>query len=357
MDLIKIRKAALSNSNILSTELSQHYHCTPMTGRNSNQANGIPGGFCIVFPMNRNDSGSKIAFRVWYLDNFHHQQLQIARDVGADLPNIKLPYFVGYKYLEKAIDVEGNRIPGVRMEWVDGDTLDNYIKKHRSTQEIQKLAGNFLTMCRDVTIAGIAHGDLSNSNILVMSSGEIRLVDYDSLYLPSMAGKGYTQTTSGQPAFQHPQRRGAIPMSSNDDNFSQILIYLSLLAISHDTTLVDNIAETELLFNNVDLQSVNNFRNSNGYQVVSRINDKVVRTCLTALEKAIAGPLSAVPSLVNVLHDASPVETPKPLSGGTTYVVMFRNKNYCPMCGTKYPSERSAFCSLCRHPREVEKTW
>ena len=212
-------------------------------------------------------------------------------------------------------------------------------------------------MCRDMTIAGIAHGDLSNSNILVMSSGEIRLVDYDSLYLPSMAGKGYTQTTSGQPAFQHPQRRGAIPMSSNDDNFSQILIYLSLLAISHDTTLVDNIAETELLFNNVDLQSVNNFRNSNGYQVVSRINDKVVRTCLTALEKAIAGPLSAVPSLVNVLHDASPVETPKPLSGGTTYVVMFRNKNYCPMCGTKYPSERSAFCSLCRHPREVEKTW
>lgn len=357
MDLIKIRKAALLNGNILSSELSQYYRCTPMTGRNSNQAFGIPGGFCIVFPMNRNDNGAKVAFRVWYLDNFHHQQLQIARDVGAYLPNIRLPYFVGYQFLEKAIDVEGNQIPGVRMEWVEGDTLDNYIKKHLTTQEIQKLAGKFLTMCRDLTTAGIAHGDLSNSNILVTPSGEIRLVDYDSLYLPSMAGKGYTQTTSGQPAFQHPQRRGTIPMSSTDDNFSQILIYLSLLAISYNTTLADNIAETELLFNNVDLQSVNNFRNSKGYQVVSKVNDNDVRICLTALERAIAGPLSAVPSLVEVLRNAAREETPKPQSGNATHVVMFRNLNYCPMCGTKYPSEQSAFCYRCNHPREVERTW
>lgn len=36
---------------------------------------------------------------------------------------------------------------------------------------------------------------------------------------------------------------------------------------------------------------------------------------------------------------------------------MHRNKNYCPECGRKYSSEKDAFCSQCRHPREVKETW
>lgn len=356
MNPTKIKKAALDASNILDPEVRRQYHCTPRTGRKSNEAQALKGGFCLVFPMIENGGRNTIGYRVWYIDNFHHQLLQIAKEVGQELPKTRLPYFVGYYFLDEALDVEGTHIPGVRMEWVEGDTLDVYIKSHRSSSDLQELARAFLTMCRDLTNAGIAHGDLSNSNILVTKNGNLRLVDYDSLYLPSMKGK-YRQSTIGQPAFQHPQRVEGLLMTEKDDNFSQLVIYLSLLAMAANTSLVDYIDDQELLFNNLDLQSVTNFRNSRAYRTISRINDPVVKTCLSALENAIAGPLSAVPSLVEVLRNAAREETPKPQSGYATHVVMFRNLNYCPMCGKKYPSEQSAFCYRCDHPREVEKTW
>ena len=350
-DITKIKKAALVATNILDQEVRNHYHCTPMTGRKSNEAQAFAGGFCLVFPMIENGGSKKIGYRVWYIDNLNHQLLQIAKEVGRELPKIKLPYFVGYEYLDEAINVEGDHIPGVKMEWVEGETLDAYIKNHRSSSDLGRLADAFLTMCRDLTSAGISHGDLSNSNILVIRNGEIRLVDYDSLYLPTMNNR-YNQTTTGQPAFQHPKRVSGLPMTEKDDCFSQLVIYLSLIAIASNTSLIDNIDDQELLFNNLELRSVNDFRNSRAYRAISSINDPKVRACLSALETSIAGPLSAVPSLVQVLDGLSG-EGPKPIS----QVVMFRNKNYCPQCGTKYPYEHSAFCNQCQHPREVPKTW
>ena len=351
MDIIKIKKAALINSNILNQEVRQGYHCTPMTGRKSNEAQAFVGGFCLVFPMINNVGSEKTGYRVWYLDNLNHQLLQIAKDVANELQHKKMPYFVGYQYLDEALNVDGAHIPGVRMDWVEGDTLDSYIKSHRTYSELKELADKFYTMCEDLSAAGIAHGDLSNSNILVTRSGEIRLVDYDSLYFPSMAGKGYKQTTTGQPAFQHSQRVRGLPMSANDDNFSQLVIYLSLRAIAFNLSLITDtkITDQELLFTNAELHNANQFRNSETYKAIRKIDDPVIKSCLNALENAIVGPLSSVPSIVEVLG-----ETPKPI---ITDPIMHRNKYYCPECGTKFLSESSAYCSNCNHPREVPKTW
>lgn len=348
-DISKIKKAALVSDNILNPETSRRYHCTPMTGRKKNEAQAFSGGFCLVFPMLENNGTNKIGYRVWYIDNLNHQLLQIAKEVGRELPKTRLPYFVGYQYLDEALDVEGNHIPGVQMEWVEGETLDTFIQNHRSSSDLRKLAGTFLTMCKDLTTAGIAHGDLSNSNILITKKGEIRLVDYDSLYLPSMKGK-YQQTTTGQPAFQHPQRKSGMPMTEKDDDFSQLLIYLSLQAMSAKTSLIDYIDDQELLFNNIELQNVNNFRRSRAYKIISGIDDSTVQACLLALEKAISGPISAVPSLVEITDNLSKGENPKP------HVIMFRNKNYCPECGNKFHTNDS-YCAGCGHPREVVRTW
>lgn len=309
-DITKIKKAALIPSNILFPEASQHYHCNPMSGRKSNEAQAFIGGFCLVFPMEENGGSKKIGYRVWYIDNLNHQLLQIAKEVGQELSKNKLPYFVGYRYLEEALDVEGNIIPGVQMEWVNGDTLDDYIRKHRSPSDLRELADSFLKMCRDMSNAGIAHGDLSNSNILIDNNGNIRLVDYDSLYFPSMHNK-YRQTTAGQPAFQHPQRINGLPMTAKDDNFSQLVIYTSLLAMSAEPALIDLIGEQELIFNNIDLKNKNNFRNSRAYRELPAIADPQLKTCLNELEHAIESPLSEVPSLVDIFKESSKTEFPQ----------------------------------------------
>lgn len=37
--------------------------------------------------------------------------------------------------------------------------------------------------------ADFAHGDLKQDNLIVMPDGSLRLIDYDGVYLPSLAGK------------------------------------------------------------------------------------------------------------------------------------------------------------------------
>jgi serine/threonine protein kinase len=344
MDPIKIIEAALVSTNILDDQTARNFHCTPKSGRKKNQAQYSMGGFCVVFPMISNSGNEKRAYRIWYIDNLNHQMLKTARLVAEEIKKTKLPYFVGYEFIEEAISVEGKRIPGVKMDWIEGEKLDDYIRSHADPSQIRSLAGKFRSMCEDFSKAGISHGDLSNSNILVTPSGDIRLVDYDSMYFPAMKGKGYMQTTFGQPAFQHPKRRtsGTLLASSKDDNFSQLVIYLSLLAMAADSSLIHGISEEELIFNNIDLQSRQTFRESKVYKRFSDINDNEIQRCLSAIEKSLDGPLESIPSLVDVLE----AERAKPSS------TKFKNTTFCPICGTKYYLSSSCYCYHCGHKRK-----
>ena len=49
-----------------------------------------------------------------------------------------------------------------------------------------------------------AHGDLKPDNILVRENGELALVDYDGMFVPSMEGQKAREL--GSPDFRHPLR-------------------------------------------------------------------------------------------------------------------------------------------------------
>jgi hypothetical protein len=79
----------------------------------------------------------------------------------------------------------------------------------------------------------VAHGDLQGSNIKVVGSGagiDFQLIDYDTLIVP--AAHGRKAEASALPSYQHPKRGASRSYSGKEDYFSELLIYLSLLAVA-----------------------------------------------------------------------------------------------------------------------------
>ena len=93
-------------------------------------------------------------------------------------------------------------------------------------------------MCIDLHKNNISHGDLQHGNILICENRDgkptLKLVDYDSLYVPTM-GKKFKDSITGLKDYQHPARQTAVHVSSHKtDYFSELVIYLSLIAIAEN---------------------------------------------------------------------------------------------------------------------------
>lgn len=192
------------------------------------------GGFTVVFPVIVNKE--KWAFRCWHanLGNVR-QRFECIADA---IQNTRAKYLCDFAYVDEGIIVGGKLFPTTRMRWVDGYTIKDYICENKHSQEkLLKLAERFLKVCQDMHKHSLAHGDLQHGNIIVDSKGEIYLVDYDSFYCPKLAGK--TDIITGLSAYQHPARRNNLIVSEKLDYFSELIIYLSILAIAHNPALVD----------------------------------------------------------------------------------------------------------------------
>ena len=192
------------------------------------------GGFAVVFPFMVN--GSKWAFRCWSADigNVEKRLYTLSKE----LKHLQLPYFCDFSYETKGIVVGGKVYPTTRMQWIDGKTIKDYICENRNNRtKIRKLADDFLKMCETLHKYKIAHGDLQHGNILVDTFGQIYLIDYDSVYLPALHNAD--DIITGLPDYQHPRRKDNKVASEKLDYFSELVIYLSILSIAENPSLVD----------------------------------------------------------------------------------------------------------------------
>lgn len=220
--------------------------------------NGSPimysGGFTAVFPVVAHNI--KWAFRCWHteLGNMRRRMEIISKEIAGN----KLPYFCNLTYEDEGIIVNGSIYPTTRMEWVEGENIKDYICSHSNSKELKSLADRFLRMCIALHKQGYAHGDLQHGNIIVKTDGELVLIDYDSMYVPSMQQE-FADIITGLKDYQHPKRRENRISSQKIDYFSELIIYLSILAISEDLTLIReyNLADTErLLFSAADFEDI-----------------------------------------------------------------------------------------------------
>ncbi len=159
---------------------------------------------------------------------------------------------VPFVYLREGIRVKGTWYPILKMEWVQGQTLDTYLRKNfRDLEKMNLLLRNFQKLAFELEIAGIAHGDLQHGNVIVTSNG-LRLVDYDGLYVPALLGMKSLEL--GHPNYQHPKRLDH-HFDTMVDNFSCWLIYISLHALTIDPDLFERFGGGEewILYRRVDL--------------------------------------------------------------------------------------------------------
>jgi len=343
-DSDQIKAAIVTPTNILDRyTTAHHYQCLTRQKRGQVRPLSSEGGFCVAFKF-ANDGGDKLCYRVWKTEPKRdmQQRLKLISDFLKQHP--QLNYFVDFSFLGEALRMPGGMsVPGVRMAWVEGQSLGAFIKDHaRQPELMRRLAEQFRQMCETFRQLGIAHGDLSNENIVIDSGGRIRLVDYDSVYVPQM-GDNYFQTTGGFSSFQHPWRvahSARLKASARDDNFSQQVIYLSLLAVAQKPEIADLFGDKDLLFNANDYESERAFTDSRGYQKVSTIADAEVRRRLAELRRSLAADYAAVRSICDPIPSVKVVEYAK----------------FCSKCGQPY-LPNAAFCLRCGHKRDIVKNY
>lgn len=203
------------------------------------------GGFTVVFPY-ITMFGEKWAFRCWHseLGNVK-KRFEI---ISKAIQEAKLPFLCDFIYNDSGINVEGKMYPTTRMKWVEGTTLKKYIcANYTSKSTLLNLASQFLALIKEMHRRQFAHGDLQHGNILVGNDGKMYLVDYDSFYCHQLNGE--KDIITGLKDYQHPARAKNRYVSEKIDYFSELIIYISLLGIAHNSALFTKykIADTEAL--------------------------------------------------------------------------------------------------------------
>jgi hypothetical protein len=143
-------------------------------------------------------------------------------------------YFVETSFLTEEITVAPltGRFPVVLIEWIEGETLGEFVQGAWANKDLEALETLHKALNRlrlDLAGAGIAHGDLSTSNILVEGSGStlrLRLVDYDSLWIPHRCE---FKCSVGLGGLQHPRRPNPIGASADTAAFGMFTVGLDVL--------------------------------------------------------------------------------------------------------------------------------
>ena len=199
-----------------------------------------------------------------------------------------------YKYESEGIIVNGRKYPCLFMEWVEGNNLDIYIEQIVGNKEaLLYLADEWVRLIKVLKEAQIAHGDLQHGNIIVSQSGlKLRLVDFDGMYVPEM--NGLRSCELGLPDYQSPLRTYAY-FKSNLDNFSSLVIYVSILAIAHQPNLWKQFHGESLLIKQKDLKDPDNsafFKSINSNDARLKKYSDLLKTCCKK-------PLDQIPSLLD----------------------------------------------------------
>lgn len=363
----QVMESMMDPSNILDAEIRMSYRTISIGRGRRIQLVKSHGRFCEAYKL-ENDT-NQVCYRIWkeiIPDAIKRYEL-----IGKRLSFAQLEYFSNFRFIPFALRMkcDGNILPGIVMDWIEGKTLDSFlIEDWSSLSVIQRLTfiRDFYYMCYELRENGISHGDLSCVNIIITPNRELRLVDYDSVYVKEM-GKNFFQTTGGAPAFQHPERtfsKRPILASIDDDNFSQLIIAISLWVIYFEPSVTEYFDDSNLLFVPSDLsgltgsERLNKLKASFGWEKANSLAHKFqhLSTLLKALE-SIHGDLSKVPSLFDFVPEST-ILSPQfyfLLDTNMSVPKTSQKAKFCTTCGHKFTSDIFDFCPICGAKRYLFK--
>ena len=216
------------------------------------------GNFAVVFKMKDVQTGKLHAVKCFLKEQ--EGRAEAYSQIAEELEYVNSTFLTPIKYLDKELFVDtsnsdDSEFPVLLMDWVEGLTLDKYIREHLDDEyELSMLAYQFSRLAMWLMPQPFAHGDLKPDNILVRKDGTLVLVDYDGMYVPAM--KGQKARELGSPDFRHPSRTED-DFDEHIDDFSLASILLSLKAIALQPGLLEEYgAADRLLFSEKDYRNL-----------------------------------------------------------------------------------------------------
>lgn len=198
------------------------------------------GNFAVVFKMIDIETEQYYAVKCFTREQAGRKEAYNA--ISKFLSYYESNYLIKSKYIDFELFVDSKNtdeteFPILLMDWVEGVTLDKYIKSYSGNPfELHDLSVSFGKMCKWLIEAPIAHGDLKPDNILIQSDGSIVLIDYDGMYVPSMEGQSARET--GSLNYRHPMRSQSV-FNKHIDDLALAAMALSLKAISISYGILD----------------------------------------------------------------------------------------------------------------------
>jgi hypothetical protein len=197
----------------------------------------VSGSSATVFSLTTSD-GRRIAVKCFtrHVSDQEHRYQKISEHLAQiDTESLSQPWKMGFEYVPDGILIEGVRYPILKMDWVDGLLLSQWLGIHHQDQaSVMEVARKFEDLVCDLYRNNIAHGDLQHGNLLVAQDRTLRLVDYDGLFVPALSGESGTEI--GHRNYQSP-RRTLDDFGPDMDNFSAWVIHASLIAVAEDPAL------------------------------------------------------------------------------------------------------------------------
>ena len=226
------------------------------------------GAFAVVFKMKDEQTGKCYALKCFTEEQ--EGRAEAYRQIADELEFVDSSYITSVKYLDKEIFVdsscEEDEFPVLLMDWIDGETMESYIaENYQDNYAMAMLCYRFCKMAEWLRSQPFAHGDIKPDNIMVRPDGNLSLVDYDGMFVPTM--KGQKSPTIGTKDFSHPLRT-VDDFDETIDDFALASIALSLKVISMNSKLLDTYgASDRLLFSESD------YRNPSSSKAISALQD------------------------------------------------------------------------------------
>jgi hypothetical protein len=228
--------------------------------------------------------------------------------INEHLQHHPLQSLVHTDYFEQGICIRGRWHPMTLSRWTEGVPLNAYVREYLDhPDELRALGDVWVRLAKELSDAGIAHGNLGTDTVLVAPDKggalAVRVVDYDTFYVPALVNA--VPTEIGHVDFQHPRRDWQTDYNAEADRFSQLVVLTALVALAVDGgALWERFnAGNNLLFRQADFQEP---ATSALFRELWRSESNTVRALTGQLALACAGPVSDVPTLQQVAECLRP---------------------------------------------------
>ena len=194
--------------------------------------------------------------------------------------------------------------PALVMDWVDGKSLDSFIDDQiRSYGRIDNraLCQAWIDVMVDLAHVGIAHGDLEHGNILVLPNASLKLVDYDSIFVPAMKALGLKSNERGSASYQHP-KRNADYFDERVHDFAALVILLALASIDADRWRRYHTDDNFLIVRESDLLQPDQ---SPLFADLLKSSDAPIRVLTMLLMASASASLDEIPSFTTVASNVT----------------------------------------------------